>query len=203
MAIVQSAVRDFTKYQSIQAELDEQSKIFHCLHSAHFDFQTLDEALALALFLAQACPEPDQVAMGLTDMLVNAVEHGNLQMTYDEKTRLIKDGGLDAEIARRLTLPEFAHKKATIRFHQNAERIEFTITDQGPGFDWKRYLEINPDLVYATHGRGIAMARGISFDTMEYQGVGNEVVCTINVSENVTSEAEDKKVEFQLVKSEA
>ena len=203
ISIVEAAVRDFIMYQSIQRESDKQSKIFHCLNSAHFAFQTLDEAQTLALLLAQACPEPERVVIGLTDLLFNAVEHGNLHITYDEKTRLQETGEWETEIARRLSLPEFAHKKATVRFHRNAERIEFTITDQGPGFDWKRHLEINPDMVFETHGRGIAMARALSFDTMEYRGVGNEVVCTINVSENVTSEAEGKKVESQLVKSGA
>jgi len=200
VAIVQAAVRDFTKYQSIQSELAEQSKIFHCLRSAQFEFQTLEEAQTLALLLAQACPEPDRVAPGLTDLLLNAVEHGNLHLTYDDKTELQQTGEWETEIARRLSLPEFAHKQATIRFHRNAERIEFTITDQGPGFDWKRHWDISPDLVFATHGRGIAMARTLSFDTMEYRGVGNEVMCTINVSEDATSESESQNVESSLVK---
>jgi len=186
LAIVQAAVRDFTKYQSIQSELSEQTKIFHCLDSAQFHFQTLDEARTLALLLAQACPEPDRAAMGLTDLLVNAVEHGNLHITYDEKTRLQDTEEWENEIARRLSLPEFAHKQATVRFHRNAERIELTITDQGPGFDWKRYLEMSPDLGFASHGRGIAMSRALSFDMMEYRGVGNEVVCTINVSKDAS-----------------
>ena len=203
LAIVQAAVRDFIKYQSIQSELVEQTKIFYCLQSAHFDFQTLDEAQTLALLLAQVFTDPERIAMGLTDLLFNAVEHGNLHITYDEKTRLQQTGEWETEIARRLSLPEFAHKKATIRFHRNAERIEFTITDQGPGFDWKRYLEMSPDLAFATHGRGIAMARALSFDTMEYRGVGNEVVCTINVSEDATSESEEKNMESQLVMREA
>ena len=91
LAIVQAAVRDFTEYQSIQKELSAQIKIFQCLDSAQFHFQTLKEAQTLALLLAQAFPEPDRVAMGLTDLSVNAVEHGNLHITYDEKTRLLKD----------------------------------------------------------------------------------------------------------------
>jgi len=203
VAIVQAAVRDFTKYQSIQNELVAQSKIFLCLDSAQFHFQTLDEAHTLSLLLAQAFPEPDRVAMGLTDLSVNAVEHGNLNITYDEKTRLQHTGEWETEIARRLSLPEFAHKQATITFHRNTERVELTITDQGLGFDWKRYWDFTPDLVFATHGRGIAMARALSFDTMEYRGVGNEVVCTINLPGKTTSESESKNMESQLVMREA
>ncbi len=200
LAIVRAAVRDFTKNQSIQNKLNEQTKIFHCLDSAQFHFQTLEESRTLALLLAQACPDPDRAAMGLTDLLVNAVEHGNLQISYDEKTELQDTEEWETEIARRLSLTEFAHKQATITFHRSAEQIEFTIADQGTGFDWKRYLEMSPDLACASHGRGIAMARALSFDTMEYRGAGNEVVCTINLSKDAGPESESQNVESSLMK---
>lgn len=45
-----------------------------------------------------------------------------------------------------------------------------TITDQGEGFAWERYLEMDPSRAFDTHGRGIAMARMISFDSVEYRG---------------------------------
>ncbi len=199
LAIVQAAVTDFTTYQSIQSELNEQTRIFHCLDSAQFHFKTLDEARILALLLAKGCPEPDRVAMGLTDLLVNAVEHGNLHISYDEKTKLQETDSWDTEVTRRLSLPEFSHKQVTIKFDRSVERIEFTITDQGPGFDWKRYLEMSTDLAFATHGRGIAMARALSFDTMEYRGVGNEVVCTINLCKGAASQSDNQNVESSLV----
>jgi hypothetical protein len=44
------------------------------------------------------------------------------------------------------------------------------------GFDWQKYLEISPERAYDPNGRGIAMARMISFDSVEYRGLGNEVV---------------------------
>ncbi|MEC4672886.1 MAG: response regulator, partial [Nitrospirota bacterium] len=197
VAIVQAAVSDFTQGQSLKRELHEQSQIFRCLDSAHFHFHTVDEARTLALLLAHACPEPDRVAMGLLDVLVNAVEHGNLQISFDDKTRLQQDGEWETEIARRLQLPEFADKQATIRFHRSADAIEFIITDQGLGFDWKRYLDMSPDLAFASHGRGIAMARALSFDTLEYRGIGNEVVCTVKVPEDATNESENKNMESE------
>ena len=38
------------------------------------------------------------------------------------------------------------------------------------------------------------MAKALSFDRMEYHGVGNEVVCTVNVSEDATSRSESKEM---------
>ena len=54
-----------------------------------------------------------------------------------------------------------------------------TIIDQGPGFDWAGYLEFSPDRVFDLHGRGIAMSRSMSFDSLEYLGTGNTVVTTV------------------------
>ena len=182
LAIVESAVRDFTKYEDLQQKVTHQSEIFRRLDSAQFHFQTLEEASTLALLLANACPEPGRVVTGLTDMLLNAVEHGNLQVTYDEKTEFQKMGIWEEEINRRLTLPEYSNKWATVAFQRTPETIHYTITDAGQGFDWKDYIEVKPERAFLFHGRGIAMARAVSFDSVEYLGVGNQVVCTVNLT---------------------
>jgi hypothetical protein len=59
----------------------------------------------------------------------------------------------------------------------NASRV--TITDQGNGFDWQAYVEFSPERVFDLHGRGIAMSKVISFDSLEYLGKGNSVVTTV------------------------
>jgi len=38
------------------------------------------------------------------------------------------------------------------------------------------YLEFSPERAFDTHGRGIALARNLSFTRLEYQGSGNEVI---------------------------
>ncbi len=45
--------------------------------------------------------------MGLSELLVNAIEHGNLEIGYDEKSRLLQSEGWQGEIDRRLALPEY------------------------------------------------------------------------------------------------
>ncbi|HLD95062.1 MAG TPA: response regulator, partial [Alphaproteobacteria bacterium] len=59
------------------------------------------------------------------------------------------------------------------------------IKDQGNGFDWKKYLELSPERATDPHGRGIAMAKTLSFSRLEYQGCGNEVVATYFLKEEV------------------
>src|SRR5258708_3286346 len=58
-----------------------------------YQIRTLHEASELAHLLAAAHPDPDRVVVGLTELLVNAVEHGNLGITYREKADLLERGG--------------------------------------------------------------------------------------------------------------
>ncbi|WP_255573591.1 hypothetical protein [Deefgea tanakiae] len=40
-------------------------------------------------------------------------------------------------------------------------------------------MEFSPDRAFDPHGRGISMARMMSFDSLEYQGNGNEVLVRV------------------------
>ncbi|MCX8018369.1 MAG: ATP-binding protein, partial [Rhodocyclaceae bacterium] len=119
--------------------------------------------------------------LGLSELMLNAIEHGNLGIGYAEKTRLIAEERLEAEIARRLALPEYGVRKGRLSIERLPDGYEFTIKDEGSGFDWRAYLELSPERAYHTHGRGIAMARSLSFDRLEYKGCGNTVVAHIHV----------------------
>ena len=85
----------------------------------------------------------------------------------------------EQEIQRRLALPENTRKFVEVTFERQEHEISVLIKDQGEGFDWKKYENFSPELALASHGRGIAMAKALCFDRMEYHGVGNEVLCVI------------------------
>ena len=106
--------------------------------------------------------------LGLTELLVNAVEHGNLEISYDEKTELTRERALQREISRRLALPAYRDRVAAVRFERSGGRVQVEICDQGPGFDPEPYLTIDPRRVFDSHGRGIAIAKLLSFDRLEY-----------------------------------
>jgi sigma-B regulation protein RsbU (phosphoserine phosphatase) len=42
-------------------------------------------------------------------------------------------------------------------------------------------LNFDPDRAFDTHGRGIAMANKLSFDTIEYRGNGNQVIAVLQL----------------------
>ena len=112
-------------------------------------------------------------------MLVNAVEHGNLGISYAEKSQLVQADKWAAEVERRLELPDNQEKFVEVLFSSDDREIAIRVKDHGSGFDWKPFLQIDPDRAFDPHGRGIAMARMLSFETLEYLGCGNEVRVTV------------------------
>jgi anti-sigma regulatory factor (Ser/Thr protein kinase) len=82
-------------------------------------------------------------------------------------------------VHRRLALPENAQKHAEVELERDDDVIRFVIRDEGTGFDWRAYLQVDPGRAFDTHGRGIAMANRLSFSHIEYRGCGNEVIGTI------------------------
>jgi CheY-like chemotaxis protein len=148
---------------------------------AEYTFSTLDEANRLTSLLATLCPDPAIAAMGLAELLVNAIEHGNLGISYAEKSRLKLEDIWEDEVIKRLQLPENRAKKATASFTRTQDALVFCITDQGNGFDWQKYLEFDPERAFDPNGRGIAMAGKIAFSKLEYQGNGNRVIATVQL----------------------
>jgi CheY-like chemotaxis protein len=181
LSIVKAAVAQYHEHRAVQESLGKADRPFALLDSGVFHFKTIDEACLLADFFAHACPKPDKAIVGLRELLINAVEHGNLGITYQEKGELIDGDLMHREIARRLALEENQHKYVEVGFVRRPDALIFTIRDQGQGFAWERYLDFDPERVFDPNGRGIAMARTTSFHSIEYQGNGNTVVATVNL----------------------
>lgn len=180
VSMVRSAVNDCRRLRSLNNSSAEFTQSRALLRGAQYEIRTLAEARALAAHLAQYFQNPQRVLFGLVEMLVNAVEHGNLGLSYDEKSVLLRGSGWEAEITRRLELPEYRDRRVRVDLRKKENGISVTICDEGRGFDWQQYLEIQPERVFDLHGRGIAMSRITSFDAVEFRGCGNEVELTVN-----------------------
>ena len=72
-------------------------------------------------------------------------------------------------------------RHAEVRVRRSDGELSFRICDQGAGFNWRGYLEMSPERAFDTHGRGIAMARMLSFERVEYAAQGNEVEAVIRL----------------------
>lgn len=181
LTVVETAVRDFTDYRHLKERIERGLRCLTLIREASFAIQTVDEARDLGMVLANACPDPMSTVIGLTEILVNAVEHGNLGITYEEKSQLNAAGQWETEVTRRLSLPENAGKHVEVQMTRENGCVRFTIRDEGRGFDWQRFIDIDPARAFDNHGRGIVIARTLSFDSLEYHGCGNEVVAQVSV----------------------
>ncbi|MDX9762146.1 MAG: response regulator, partial [Desulfomonilia bacterium] len=179
LTVVKAAIDDHDQYKILRKEAHHTAHAFSLLIRADFSLKSLGEVDNLAAFLAKLCPEPDKAVLGLWELLINALEHGNLGITYEEKSELIRSNIWREEVNRRSCLEENQDKRVLVRYEKSEDDIVFTIEDMGPGFDWEPYLELRPDRVFDSHGRGIAIAGNYSFDRLEYLGPGNKVRAVI------------------------
>jgi DNA-binding response OmpR family regulator len=175
VAILTAAVRDHRHQERLRGQLQHASKAMHLLRTGRFRFQSLEEAYDIAALVAKATPRPEHVVLGLSELMTNAVEHGNLGIGYAEKSALLEAGTWSEEIARRLQAPGGSERWATLAFRRTEAGFRFRIRDQGLGFDWRRYLELSPERAFDLHGRGIAISAGTCFDRLDFLGTGSEV----------------------------
>ncbi|AMK77001.1 MULTISPECIES: ATP-binding protein [Methylomonas] len=157
------------------------------LRKAEFSFRTLNEIKGLTALLADLSCKPEKVATGLSELLLNSVEHGNLGISYQEKTELVSQGRWRQEIESRLYQPEYEDKFVHVKVFREPSRTTFTIKDQGKGFDSSSFLTFSPERATDLHGRGIALSRMLSFDSLEYLGNGNQVIASVNSASNLPS----------------
>lgn len=179
LAVVRAAILDRSQIRDMNAEIQNQACAFGLAVAGTFEVRSVEEAYSLAAMLARSCPSPTEVAVGLAELMLNGIEHGNLGIGYDEKTRLFREGTWEEEVHRRLALPENAGKCVTIEYERRTKEVFFRVRDQGAGFDWTRYLDFEPARATHCHGRGIALARVNAFSSLEYEGNGNSVVARV------------------------
>jgi CheY-like chemotaxis protein len=179
LSITAAAVQDYERFKRLRRDVEQRANALSLMQSSVFRFQSMKQGTDLAAVLAAACPNPRKRVIGLSELLANAVEHGNLGISYEEKTHLIAERRMDEEVGRRLEAAEFRDRFVEVLFERGEDAILVTVRDQGAGFDWRKYLEMDPRRVFDSHGRGIALARTMSFDALEYRGRGNEVVATV------------------------
>lgn len=179
-SVVRAAISDYADFSALRSELQEHKQKLQLVKESRFEIGSLGDARYLATFLANYYPDSQRVVFGISELLINAVEHGNLGITYADKSRLHSEDRWEEEVKTLQELPENKDKKVLVHFERSDDDITLTITDDGDGFDWQHYMEIDPDRATHSHGRGIALSKMMSFDSIEYRGTGNEVVCTFN-----------------------
>lgn len=113
------------------------------------------------------------------EIIINSIEHGNLNIDYNTKTELRKVKGRYFQfLQERQNDPLYKDRKVTVFYSLKSNRVSFLVKDEGKGFDHKKMLADNADTANANfldHGRGIYMTKN-TFDKIRYNPAGNKVL---------------------------
>lgn len=122
-------------------------------------------------------PQPQlvELSLALREVVLNAVEHGNLGLTFAEKARALEQGTLPQVLADRAGRPPYAQRQVRLTVRRLVDALEVEVADEGGGFDWQALPDpTDPDNLLAAHGRGVLLAQ-LSVDRLTFNAEGNRV----------------------------
>ena len=123
-------------------------------------------------------PYIQSIKISLMEMIMNAIEHGNLDIQFNEKTKAIIENTYLEFVKNRQMDPKFSGKKVKIEYSLTKSMAAYRITDEGKGFDYRLILSMSPEDLnkeLIAHGRGLLITRE-AFDVVRFNGSGNQVV---------------------------
>jgi anti-sigma regulatory factor (Ser/Thr protein kinase) len=139
--------------------------------------------IAATNLVQQSYIDPEKkynLQVALSELMINAIEHGNCNITYEEKSREMGQGKTVVDmILERCEDPRVASRRVKFEWESDPDRSTFVITDEGRGFDVERVRNqvAEQDRLHP-HGRGIAMAEGLC-ESLEYNEAGNQVTMVV------------------------
>lgn len=137
--------------------------------------------------------------MTFSELVTNALEHGNLEIDYDTKTEWLGKGGdMIKLIQERARDPRFEKRRIKISYNIGTTTSSFSIADDGNGFDWRAHFKAAAVDDNMLHGRGINLSKSV-VKTLTYNEKGNEVTFTIANLRNKSSAVPGKMTQFETV----
>jgi sigma-B regulation protein RsbU (phosphoserine phosphatase) len=138
--------------------------------------------------------------IGLQEILINAIEHGNLDISYEEKQKLLASGDYHRYLRQKASDTDNVDKCVDIKVFSTPEYLKIIVEDMGDGFDLTSIPDPeNPENFLNESGKGIMMTLN-AFDQVDYNDKGN-CVTLLKYSENFEPETQlQKNLEsFELV----
>jgi CheY-like chemotaxis protein len=175
LRLVKAGINERRRHEWFEQRAQRHKEALGTFVTGEFHIRTPEEAQNIAFLLGNLFPRPVLAVSGLYELLLNAIEHGNLGIGYEGKGKLLAESRWEKEIADRLKAPPYAARKVVLHYAQDDAKIQVSIQDEGAGFDWRPYMEIEPSRATQSNGRGIAKANLLSFDALIFKGNGNQV----------------------------
>jgi anti-sigma regulatory factor (Ser/Thr protein kinase) len=119
--------------------------------------------------------QKEQLGFVLHELLINAIEHGNCGISFQEKTDWLGDGrDIIDLIDLKCADAAVASRKVFLEYSIHDEFTSFRIADEGAGFDWKshQHNQTKQQQPLELHGRGIALSMSMTRNLV-YEEKGN------------------------------
>jgi len=115
-----------------------------------------------------------RAGVALEEALLNAVYHGNLEVS--SALRENGDEAFHALAAERRTQPPYRDRRVKVTARMSPTRAAFVIADQGPGFDVSKLPDpTGPANIDRPSGRGVLLMRAFMTE-VRYNATGNRVL---------------------------
>ncbi|MBP8082376.1 MAG: ATP-binding protein [Spirochaetes bacterium] len=153
--------------------LEEESRMY-IIGSDFSAAEDISKTLVENLSKHMTSYEITNLRIGLHDMILNAIEHGNHGISDEEKNETAVKSD---HIGEKQSAQEHSSKKVKIKMHLLPEKAVFEIEDEGKGLDHKRILDSIKEKSQNTgeaHEKELVLTRGI-FDEINYNRKGNKV----------------------------
>ena len=143
-----------------------------------YDVEKLVCQLTWELLYFCTFSDVEKIRIGFSEMVTNAIEHGNLAITDKDKHEHTEAGTYNELLAERLADPTYSARKTRIIIDFKSRRLKISILDEGNGFDTSKFPSPQePDALLKLHGRGILITKAY-FDSVTYNQKGTEVTLT-------------------------
>lgn len=158
-----------TKTYIIDSDIDEINACVKNISSIVVNFFANDEEIKL-------------YSMVLYEVLINAVEHGNLGITYVDKKNWIVEGVYKNKLFSLLESDSAKNKKVYVDITIDDNSLTTIVEDEGNGFDPKKQMnEQMNDGVIRENGRGMVLINSY-FDDIIFNEKSNKVTLVKNRS---------------------
>ncbi len=117
-----------------------------------------------------------RIQLGLQEAIINAIEHGNLEIDFKTKSLLKKkNGNYWDHVIDRCNKEYLENRKIKVQYYLSPDHVKYIITDEGKGFEWEHYITTLPDgnLINNYHGVGLTMLQDIF--NVSFNEKGNEI----------------------------
>lgn len=183
-SLAQEVVRTVGSVLAIARALPQQTQVFDCLTDDRLEFVLDNDPaqipavlghLELVASLLHPRDRTDGIRVGIAlhEVLINAMQHGNLELNSDLREvdeRLFRDLGEE-----RRNLDPFRDRRVRLQATLSRSEAIYIVEDDGPGFDPAALPDpTDPANLERCSGRGMMLIRTF-MDEVDHNGKGNRV----------------------------